>query len=56
MQIVDTRNGKLRLPSSGKWLVLVTCYPFDALPPGGSERYVVSAQALSDLNQTTLPL
>ena len=26
-------------------LVLVTCYPFDALTPGGSLRYVVTALA-----------
>nr|WP_245832001.1 hypothetical protein [Solemya velesiana gill symbiont] len=25
-------------------LTLITCYPFDALVPGGDERYVIEAQ------------
>lgn len=46
-QIVDTRD-------SGNWWVdptqdelhLVTCYPFDAIAPGGPLRYVVSARSM----------
>lgn len=30
-------------------LVLVTCYPFDALQVGGSERYLVFAQAVDTI-------
>ena len=39
-QVVDSRTH--RLATSGDALVLVTCYPFDALAPGGSLRYVVT--------------
>jgi len=28
----------------GRELILVTCYPFDALAPGGPLRYVVTAR------------
>lgn len=46
LQIIDTRLGDVAVPGTGKWLVLVTCYPFDALQAGGSRRYVVSAEAV----------
>ncbi len=36
----------LSLSSEGSALVLVTCYPFDALRPGGPLRYVVTARAV----------
>ena len=32
-----------RLGGGGERLLLVTCYPFDALVPGGPLRYVVVA-------------
>lgn len=56
LQIIDTRYGSVAMPSTGKWLVLVTCYPFDALNPGGTQRYVVTAEALTDLADSTLPI
>jgi sortase A len=41
--IVDAR--KTTISSSGEdALVLVTCYPFDTLIPGGPMRYIVTAQ------------
>lgn len=43
VRILDTRDGPAALPADGDGLVLVTCYPFDALVPGGPLRYVVSA-------------
>ena len=55
LQIIDTRYGDIAVPQTGKWLVLVTCYPFDALQTGGSERYVVTAEALTDVTDATLP-
>ena len=33
-------------------LILVTCYPFDAIVPGGEQRYLVSA--VDDVNQTSV--
>ncbi len=42
--IADTRRGPLR--AAGDGLLLVTCYPFDALRGGGPLRYVVVARPL----------
>jgi sortase A len=42
-EVVDSREARLRLDESGRTLVLVTCYPFDAVTPGGPMRYVVTA-------------
>jgi sortase A len=57
LQIIDTRYGNVTLPQTGQWLVLVTCYPFDALQAGGSRRYVVTAEAVPESSDsTTLPL
>ena len=32
-------------PSRGRILTLITCFPFDAIRPGGPLRYVVIARA-----------
>lgn len=40
-QVVDHRQAAIA--DHGERLVLVTCYPFDALLPGGPLRYVVEA-------------
>jgi sortase A len=56
LQIVDTRYGDVAVPQTGKWLVLVTCYPFDTLQAGGSRRYVVTAEATADTTDSTLPI
>jgi sortase A len=42
-QIVDARSGSIALADGRDQLVLVTCYPFDTIVPGGPLRYVVSA-------------
>ena len=44
--IVDSRTGSLVLDTDLAMLTLVTCYPFDALEPGGPLRYVVTARRL----------
>ena len=44
LQVVDSRKGSVALDTSFAMLTLVTCYPFDALEPGGPLRYVVTAQ------------
>lgn len=42
-EVVDSRNRRLPSAASGDALLLVTCYPFDAVVPGGPLRYVVRA-------------
>lgn len=44
LDVVDSRNGSLLLDTDGAMLTLVTCYPFDAVDPGGPLRYVVTAR------------
>ena len=47
MRVVDIdQDPYLLLSSESNALKLVTCYPFDALRPGGPLRYVVTARAV----------
>lgn len=41
--VVDARTAVIRSAPDAAALVLVTCYPFDAVRPGGPLRYVVTA-------------
>lgn len=43
-RIVDTRHQALAIEPAAGELILVTCYPFDAIDPGGPLRYVVIAE------------
>ncbi len=43
LQVVDSRRSRIVLDSEAPRLTLVTCYPFDAVRPGGPLRYVVTA-------------
>jgi sortase A len=44
MRVIDIdQDPYLSLSSESSALILVTCYPFDALLPGGPLRYVVTA-------------
>ena len=46
--VVDARTAVIRRAGDGEaGLVLLTCYPFDAIRPGGPLRYVVAAEAIS---------
>ena len=45
-QVLDSRRARLALGDDRPRLSLVTCYPFDALRPGGPLRYVVSAEGV----------
>lgn len=45
-RVVDSRAGPWPLPQHSAELHLITCYPFDALAPGGPLRYVVVARRL----------
>lgn len=49
MRVVDTdREPNMTFTPRANELQLVTCYPFDALQPGGPLRYVVSATPLAN--------
>jgi len=43
VRIVDTRRTRLVLDANAALLTLVTCYPFDAINPGGPLRWLVTA-------------
>ena len=43
-RVVDSAHARIALENDVPALTLVTCYPFNALHPGGSLRYVVVAQ------------
>lgn len=47
LDVVDSRRMGLELDSDNAVLSLVTCYPFDAIEPGGPLRYVVTARRRS---------
>ena len=46
IDVVDSRRSSLLLDTEDSMVSLVTCYPFDALEPGGPMRYVVTARKL----------
>jgi len=46
--VVDSRSTRIALRSDEPRLTLVTCYPFDAIQPGGPLRYVVTAELAQD--------
>ena len=46
IEVVDSRRGSLILDTDTSILSLVTCYPFEAIDPGGPMRYVVTAKML----------
>jgi sortase A len=50
IRIVDSRRARIALRAEQPRLTLVTCYPFDALVPGGPLRLVVTADAIHYIN------
>ncbi|MEL7311621.1 MAG: class GN sortase [Pseudomonadota bacterium] len=44
LDVVDSRHASIALDTDTPTLTLVTCYPFDAIEPGGPMRYVVTLQ------------
>lgn len=46
VDVVDSRRGSLLLDTKESLLSLVTCYPFEAVEPGGPMRYIVTAKML----------
>jgi len=43
--VIDSRTAVIRTEHASADLILMTCYPFDGLRPGGTLRYVVTAHA-----------
>jgi len=50
IKVVDSRRARIALGAEQPRLTLVTCYPFDALVPGGPLRLVVTADAIHYIN------
>lgn len=44
LDVIDSTRAELRLDADESIVVLITCYPFEAVTPGGSLRYVVTAR------------
>ncbi len=42
LDVIDTTTQKIRMDARDSVVLLVTCYPFDAVVPGGPLRYVVT--------------
>jgi sortase A len=42
--VTDRRDTSILAPAAGPQLTLITCYPFDAIRPGGPLRYFVIAR------------
>jgi sortase A len=47
VRVVDSRRVRISLDADVPRLTLVTCYPFDAIVPGGPLRWVVTADRIS---------
>ncbi|MCU7937732.1 MAG: class GN sortase [gamma proteobacterium symbiont of Bathyaustriella thionipta] len=47
IHIADSRKQTLEVTENSEKLILVTCYPFDAINPGGPLRYVVTAKRIN---------
>lgn len=55
-QIVDMDEARFINDQSSAYVHLVTCYPFDSITTGGSQRYIVTAISQTDyINQTKKP-
>lgn len=52
LDVVDASRASLTLDGDDARLTLITCYPFDAIRPGGPLRYVVSAQPVGRPTQS----
>ncbi len=52
LEVRDSRHQPL-IGRDGNWLTLVTCYPFDALTPGGPLRFLVHAELAGIVSRKT---
>lgn len=49
LEVVDIHKQPLRIMPALQGVVLVTCYPFDAIAPNGSERLLVWADSMAPI-------
>lgn len=47
VRVVDSRTTRIALDGDEPRLTLVTCYPFNAISPGGPLRFVVTAHSIA---------
>jgi sortase A len=52
IQVIDSRRVRIALRSDEPRLTLVTCYPFDAVLPGGPLRLIVTADPMEPRGRT----
>ena len=52
LRVVDSRHARIALDGEVPRLTLVTCYPFDAIQPGGPLRFVVTAYWIAGAGYT----
>jgi sortase A len=55
IRIVDSGNARIALGADTPRLTLVTCYPFNAIRPGGPLRFVVTADLIAGAGHQPLP-
>ncbi|GLX76998.1 class GN sortase [Thalassotalea insulae] len=48
LEIIDSEHQQLNLEQADNGLVLITCYPFNAVAAGGALRYVIKARRLTE--------
>lgn len=48
--VLDVRRDRLQVDGAGSTLTLLTCYPFDAIVPGGPLRLAVLAEPVRELH------
>jgi sortase A len=46
-RVMDSRRDAIPMEHDKQELVLVTCFPFNAIKPGGPMRYMVRAQQVN---------
>jgi sortase A len=44
MRVIDTRTDRITFAADESLITLVTCYPFDAVVPGGPLRFIATAR------------
>ncbi|WP_323772594.1 class GN sortase [Alcanivorax sp.] len=54
-QVINSQQQPLHIPRDDQQLILITCYPFGALTPGGPLRYVVTATSTPISNTASNP-
>lgn len=52
VRVADSRTMRIALDDDEARLTLVTCYPFDAISPGGPLRFVVTAHLIAGAGYT----